>query len=166
MLSPGLRSPRNALAIAATAAAIGGLTWYLLRKPRPSVEDLERARREELAAKGRITDGSITETAEGHIHLSAETEASHSTPQVIVYNYRIAGVSYEAAQDVTTLSNLVRDIRTDLPVQVRYEPHNPANSIVVAENWSGLRLSADTPRPILGIDRHLSESRDHTIHGD
>ena len=163
MLSPALRSPRNSLAIAATAAAIGGITWYLLRKPRPSDDDLERTRREELAAKGRITDGSITETAEGHIHHSAETEAVHSTPQVIIYNYRIAGVSYEAAQDVTTLSDLVRDIRTDLPVQVRYEPHNPANSIVVAENWSGLRLSADTPRPVLGIDRHLT---DHAAHGD
>ncbi|MBS1799850.1 MAG: DUF3592 domain-containing protein [Acidobacteria bacterium] len=166
MLSPALRSPRNTLAIAATAAAVGGIAWYLLRKPRPSIEDMERARREELAAKGRITDGSITETAEGHLHHSAETEDSHSTPQVIVYNYRIAGVSYEAAQDVTTLSDLVRDIRTDLPVQVRYEPHNPANSIVVAENWSGLRLSADTPRPILGIDRHLQESRDHATHAD
>jgi hypothetical protein len=166
VLSPALRSPRNTLAIAATAAAVGGIAWYLLRKPRPSAEDLERVRREDLAAKGRITDGSITETAEAHLHHSAETDDSHITPQVIVYNYRIGGVSYEAAQDVTTLSNLVRDVRTDLPIQVRYEPHNPANSIVVAENWSGLRLSADTPRPILGIDRHLHESRDHTTHGD
>jgi hypothetical protein len=166
LLSPALRSPRNSLAIAATAAAIGGVTWYLLRKPRSSPEDLERVRRELLAAKGRITDGSITETAEGHIHHPADIEESHVTPQVIVYNYRIAGVSYEAAQDVTTLSDMVRDIRTDLPVQVRYEPHNPANSIVVAETWSGLRLSAEVPRPILGIDRHMEERRDQMTHGD
>ncbi len=72
----------------------------------------------------------------------------------------------EAAQDVTALGELVRDVRTDLPVQVRYEPHNPANSIVVAEGWSGLRLSADVPRPLLGIDRHEEESRDHTTHVD
>ena len=166
LLSPALRSPRNALVIATTVAAIGGLSWFLLRKPRPTPEDLERARREELAAKGRITDGSITETAEGHIHHPADIEATHITPQVIVYNYRIAGVAYEAAQDVTTLSDLVRDVRTDLPIQVRYEPHNPANSIVVAESWSGLRLSADVPRPILGIDRHREDSHDHTTHGD
>jgi hypothetical protein len=31
----------------------------------------------------------------------------------------------------------------DLPIQIRYDPHNPANSIVVAESWSGLRLGAD-----------------------
>lgn len=166
LLSPALRSPRNTLTVAAAAAAAGGLAWYLLRKPRPTAEDLERVRREQLAEKGRITDGCITETSEGHIHHPADVEDSHATPQVIVYNYRIAGVSYEAAQDVTTLSDLVRDIRTDLPVQVRYEPHNPANSIVVSEHWSGLRLSADTPRPVLGIDRHLDESRDHATHGD
>ncbi|WP_260703231.1 DUF3592 domain-containing protein [Edaphobacter flagellatus] len=154
ILSPSLRSPRNAVAVAATVAAVGGVAWYLLRKPRPTAEEMERSRREQLAANGRITDGSITETAEGHIHHPADTEATHATPQVIVYNYRIAGVSYEAAQDVTTLSELVRDVRTDLPIQVRYEPHNPANSIVVAETWSGLRLSAELPRPVLGIDRY------------
>lgn len=156
-LSPALRSPRHTLAIAATAAAVGGLAWYLLRRPRPSADDLERERRERLANTGRITDGSILETAEGHIHHLADVEETHVTPQVIIYNYRIAGVSYEAAQDVTTLSSMVRDIRTDLPVQVRYEPHNPANSIVVAETWSGLRLSAEVPRPVLGIDRHVDE---------
>jgi hypothetical protein len=158
-LSPALRSPRNTLAIAAGFAVLGGITYYFMRRPRPSPEDLERDRRDRLAASGRITDGSILETAEGHIHHLADIEPPQSTPQVIVYNYRIAGVTYEAAQDVTTLSEMVRDIRTDLPVQVRYEPHNPANSIVVAESWSGLRLSAEVPRPVLGIDRHLDDER-------
>jgi hypothetical protein len=158
-LSPALRSPRNTVAIAATAAVVGGLAWYLFRRPRPSAEDLERERRERLAVNGRITDGSILETAEGHIYHAADIEETHTAPQVIIYNYRIAGVSYEAAQDVTSLEDMVRDIRTDLPVQVRYEPHNPANSIVVAESWSGLRLSAEVPRPVLGIDRHGEDLR-------
>lgn len=165
-LSLPLRSPRNAAATAVTAAAIAGVAWYLLRKPRPTAEELEHERRLHLASIGRITDGSITETAEGNIHHPADLEDSHITPRVIVYNYRIGGVSYEAAQDVTALEELVRDVRTDLPVQVRYEPHNPANSIVVAESWSGLRLSAEVPRPVLGIDRQVEESRDHTTHGD
>jgi len=46
---------------------------------------------------------------------------------------------------VTLLAEHVRDIRADLPVQVRYDPHNPANSIVVAESWNGLRMS---PSPL------------------
>lgn len=116
------------------AAAVAGIAWYALRRPRQSAEEIERERRELLATVGRITDGSITDTP-------LQQEGGAATPLIIVYNYRIAGVSYECAQDVTQLADLVRDIRTDLPVQVRYDPHNPANSIVVTESWSGLRLS-------------------------
>jgi hypothetical protein len=64
------------------------------------------------------------------------------SPLIIVYNYRIAGVSYECAQDVTALAEQVREVRADLPIQVRYDMHNPGNSIVIAESWSGLRLNA------------------------
>jgi hypothetical protein len=46
---------------------------------------------------------------------------------------------------VTTLAEYVHGIRTDLPIQVRYLPQNPANSIIVAESWSGLRLSSSHP---------------------
>jgi hypothetical protein len=156
-LSFSLRSPRNIAAAVTAAAAIGGVAWYFLRRPRLTEEEIEQARRVHLASIGRITDGSITEAP----YVLEDT----LTPRLIVYNYRIGGVSYEAAQDVTTLAEKVRDVRTDLPVQVRYEPHNPANSIVVAEGWSGLRLSSDLPRPVLGIDRHR-EGRDKTTHGD
>ncbi|QNI36964.1 DUF3592 domain-containing protein [Edaphobacter albus] len=136
-----LRSPRNAALTAAATMAVGGLVWYLFRRPRPTAEEIERTRRDLLAANGRITDGSIIEAP------FTQQDDSSSSRQVIVYNYRIAGVSYEAAQDVASLGELVRDIRTDLPIQVRYEPHNPANSIVVAEAWSGLRLSSTHPHP-------------------
>jgi hypothetical protein len=157
-LSLPLRTPRNAAATAAAVAAVSGLAWYILRKPRPTAEEIEHDRRVLLAEIGRITDGSITETPDG-------LEETH-TPRLIVYEYRIGGVTYEAAQDVTALAELVRDVRTDLPVQVRYEPHNPANSIVVAEGWSGLRLSSDVPRPVLGIDRHTHDTHDRTTHRD
>lgn len=114
------------------------------------MEEIERARRELLASSGRITDGSITEAPFVRVEQNAPAEGSIVEPpgltrQVIIYNYRIAGVTYEASQDVTALSDLVQDVRTDLPVQVRYEPHNPANSIVVAEGWSGLRLGFPHP---------------------
>lgn len=147
-LSIPLRSPRNIAATAAATAAIAGVAWYFLRRPRPSAEEIEHARRVHLASIGRITDGSITDAP------FAQEEAE--VPRLIVYNYRIGGVCYEAAQDVTTLGDLVRDVRTDLPVQVRYEPHNPANSIVVAESWSGLRLST----------AHSPETRSTAAHTD
>jgi len=128
-----LRSPRNAAAVAIGAAAFAGIAWYALRRPRPSAEEIERERRELLASIGRITDGSITDAPV----RQADTDAE---PLVIVYNYRIAGVTYECAQDVTSLAEHVRDVRADLPVQVRYDMHNPGNSIVVSESWSFLRL--------------------------
>ena len=132
------RSPRNIAAVAVGAAAAAGITWYLLTRTRPTPEELERNRRDLLATTGRITDGSITD-------LSSPLEDPSPTPQVIVYTYRIGGVAYECAQVVTGLADHVRDIRIDLPIQVRYDPHNPANSIVVADSWSGLRLNPHLP---------------------
>jgi hypothetical protein len=79
------------------------------------------------------------------------------TPEMIVYVYRIAGVTYECAQDVTMLPELVYGVRTDLPIQVRYAPQNPANSIVVAETWSGLRLGTRPPVPYPSEEDELSE---------
>ena len=132
------RSPRNIAAVAVGAAAAAGIAWYLLTRTRLTPEELERNRRDLLATTGRITDGSITD-------LSSPPEDPSPTPQVIVYTYRIGGVAYECAQVVTGLADHVRDIRIDLPIQVRYDPHNPADSIVVAESWSGLRLSSSHP---------------------
>lgn len=140
-----LRSPRSDAAVALGAVAIVGIAWYALRRPRPDPEEIERERRDLLAVTGRITDGSITDAP-------AQQDNADAEPLIIVYNYRIAGVTYECAQDVSSLAQHVRDVRADLPVQVRYDLHNPANSIIVAESWSGLRLSPhpsdhETERP-------------------
>jgi len=129
-----LRASRNIAALAMGTAAVAGIAWYALRRPRPSAEEMERERRELLASTGRITDGSITD-------VPVQQDNSSAEPLVIVYNYRIAGVTYECAQDVTSLAEHVRDVRADLPIQVRYDMHNPGNSIVVSESWNGLRLS-------------------------
>ncbi len=67
-------------------------------------------------------------------------------PNTLIYRYRASGVTYECAQDVGgPLSEHVRDVRIDLPVQVRFDPRNPANSIVVAESWNGLRIDHEHP---------------------
>jgi hypothetical protein len=94
---------------------------------RPTAKQLEERRRQRLAAVGRIVDGSLIDVA------PAESE-----PQVLIYSYRIAGVTYECSQDVSALGPMVTNLRLDYPVQVRYSRDNPADSIVVAETWNGL----------------------------
>jgi hypothetical protein len=126
--------------IAGSIAAAATVATYMLTRKKPTPEEIERQRRDQLATMGRITDGTITDAP------FAPDDPTH-TPRLLIYDYRIAGVTYECAQDVTTLADHVRDIRTDLPIQVRYDLHNPANSIVVAESWSGIRLTAHHPHP-------------------
>jgi hypothetical protein len=159
-LSSALRSPRVITAVGVGVVAAIGVASYLLTRRKPTAEEMERERRDLLAHSGRITDGTIMDTMITEVHnagLNASdvflavdpsiptpipTPPTTPAPQIIVYNYRIAGVTYECAQDVSMLAEYVHGIRADLPVQVRYAPHNPANSIVVAESWSGLRLSS------------------------
>ena len=148
-----LHSTRSVIAIGVGVVAAAGIATYALTRRRPTAEEIERERRELLARSGRITDGTIMDTmimeARNGVFSEAEeptvADTPIPTPQIIVYNYRIAGVTYECAQDVTTLAEYVHGIRTDLPIQVRYLPQNPANSIVVAESWSGLRLGSLHP---------------------
>jgi hypothetical protein len=147
-LSLSLRSPRTIAALSVGAVAAIGVATYVLTRKRPSAEELERERRDLLATTGRITDGTIMDTMVNETSgPDAPTQPADTipTPNIIVYNYRIAGVTYECAQDVTSLAEYVRGIRSDLPIQVRYAPHNPGNSIVVADTWSGLRLTNAYP---------------------
>lgn len=132
-LGIAFRSPRVLTGVAFTLAAIAGITSLRLTRKRPSEEELELDRRSLLASAGRIVDGSITET-----HWIGDDP--EPVPSTLVYRYRAAGVTYECAQDVRRLREHVRDVRIDLPIQVRFDPRNPGNSIVVAESWSGLRI--------------------------
>ena len=46
---------------------------------------------------------------------------------LLVYNYDVAGVTYEASQDVTHLRQFIDlySCRLGLPASVKYDPHNP-----------------------------------------
>jgi hypothetical protein len=60
---------------------------------------------------------------------------------LLIYTYDVAGVTYEASQDVTHLRQFIDlySCRLGLPASVKYDPHNPGDSIVISETWSGLR---------------------------
>ncbi len=134
LLYPRSREEIGLLAAGVISAAT--LITYVIRKRRVSSEELERRRRVELAQYGRIIDGVIVDTP---LYPTEET----GNAALIGYRYKIAGVVYECSQDVGTLQSEVEDFRADLPVSIKYDPHNPANSIVVSEGWSGLRTGID-----------------------
>ena len=135
------QDPRIVGGIAAGVAAIGSGIWWYVIAHRPSPEEIERRRREELALSGRITDGVILDART----LSNEDSIS-PTPEVLVYSYSVAGLIYNCAQDVSALPNEVLGFRIDQSVQVRYDPRNPGNSIIVSETWTGLWLHPNERR--------------------
>jgi hypothetical protein len=135
-----LREPDARLlgGIAAGVVALIGLIWLIVYLRRPSPEEVERRRREHLTRTGRITDGVIVDART----LSGDDSISPN-PEVLVYSYRLAGVTYNCAQDVSKLPDQVLGFRIDQPVQLRYDPRNPGNSILVSESWTGLWQSRD-----------------------
>lgn len=157
MYSLSLRDPHVVGTLAALVACISGATAYLILRRRPSAEEIERERRAQLVRIGRIIDGTILDVSEdspefagadGFREVIADTsspgltEGSHWTaPRFVLYKYEIGGVVYECSQDISTLRDYVRseDLRLSFPCSVRYDVRRPENSIVIAENWSGLR---------------------------
>lgn len=136
-------------AITLAMAALAAAGFMLLRRKKPSEEELERARRRFLVQSGRLVDGMLLDVA--------EVEAGDGRKlTMLIFNYRIGGVDYDCSQDVTALSAILdaQQVRAGFPCTVRYQPGNPQNSIVVAEQWSGLRAGLpmlpvlDDTRPV------------------
>jgi len=126
-----------AVTLAAALLAVG--LWLLLRK-RPTPEELERARRRLLAHSGRLVDGMLLDICEVEAQPKSKDEPAR-TLTMLLYSYRIGGVDYEASQDITDMRGVVNaaEVRAGFPCSARYLPGKPQNSIVVAEDWSGLR---------------------------
>ena len=118
--------------VAATAVpvAAGIAVWWVLTH-RKSAEEIERERRDHLVRHGRIIDGTILDWTE---------QPDTGDLGTLHYRYDIAGVTYECAQDLAYLKGtvIVDTSCFGMPASVRYDPKNPANSIIVAETWSGL----------------------------
>jgi len=129
--------------IVAGLGAITGLSaaaiWLVVRK-RPTAEELERERRRFLVQSGRLVDGMFLDICEVEAPAKPKSEAGRMLT-MLLYSYRIGGVDYECSQDITHMGEVVdaAQVRAGFPCTVRYQPGNPQNSIVVAEEWTGLR---------------------------
>lgn len=85
---------------------------------------MEHRRRADIAAKGKMGDAVLVEFRDSFIF----------------YCYDVGGVEYTASQDISSLrERLPGALSVMAPVAIKYDARNPANSIVIAEGWSGLR---------------------------
>jgi hypothetical protein len=113
-----------------------GLRAWLMR--RPTAEELERRRRLELNRAGKMADAMILDLRE----------------TTIEYSYDVRGVEYTATQDISALQDRLPAHRLSVagPASVKFDPRNPANSMVLCEDWSGLRNGKEMKRQVLGTE--------------
>ena len=126
------------LAAAGVTSLAGSLAWVWvkLRRKRDPAE-IERLRRLEVNRCGRISAGKILDFV--------ESKAGATPARLLVYQYEVGGVTYEAAQDITRLPNLA-PVAAYLPgqtISVKFDPKLPTNSIIACEEWSGIVCPAD-----------------------
>lgn len=124
--------------LVAALVVIGVRAW---KRSRVTPEERERRRRSSLAAHGKMGDANIVEIRD----------------QLLFFAYSVGGLEYTASQDMSALHDY---LPTDLSlaigaVYVKYDPHNPANSVVLSEEWSGFNACAPQPHQASPIaDQH------------
>ena len=122
-------SSGTTLAVAGGVAAIAVGAWGIRKylNSRPTEAELERRRRIGLNSRGKMGDATLIEFREN----------------AVFYSYGVGGVEYMASQDLADLqTHLPGDVWSTVgPACIKYDPRNPANSIVICEEWSGLRTA-------------------------
>jgi len=130
--------------------------FFWLKKKPEDEHEIERQRRSYLNRVGRIVEGQVLEIvdhkgapaasngngkgpglfAKQHAHAPS----SNGSQRLLYYTYSISGVTYETAQDITGLEERLHLTRvaTGQIASVKYDPANPSNSILLADDWSGL----------------------------
>jgi hypothetical protein len=141
-------------AVALCVAVALSLRHLFFRKP-DDPEEEERRRRSHLNQVGRIVEGYVVEiiealgtpaAASGSGFLSRRKTTTSGAQEdgarrLVRYSYSISGITYETAQDVTGLEErlCLERLAAGQPASVKYDPSNPSNSILVADDWSGIK---------------------------
>ena len=105
------------------------LAMWIVSRVNGTPEKRERKRRLNVNRHGRLGDAMISE----------------ATDETLYYFYSVRGVHYTASQDVSTLKDYlpVEPERLIGVAGLKYSSKNPANSILVCEEWSGLRAPGE-----------------------
>ena len=139
------------LAMGGAALAAIAMIVYAFLRPEGDPEAEERKRRLHLNQIGRIAEGQVEDLLEQApepkkprkrlFGLRAARLMDLRPRHLVSYSYAISGVTYHTAQDITGLESQVRMDRLapGQPASVKYDPSNPVDSILVADDWSGLR---------------------------
>ena len=128
-----LLDPRMAAGAIASVVLIASAILIVMKR-RLTPEEKERRRRSMINRHRRTVEGMLTEAGDN----------------VLYYQYELAGVEYSTSQDVASLAGMLPVDRTRLigPVNVKYDPRNPMNSIIISEDWSGLPAITSAPATV------------------
>lgn len=112
-------------------AALGIFVWVLWRSrltPEQRAVRREFRRRRAIARDGRIAEALVTDIQD----------------EAVYYTYQLHGVVYHTSQDVSAFRGSLPAARERLvgSASCKYMVNNPANSLVICEEWSGLRKIA------------------------
>jgi hypothetical protein len=148
----------NLLPVAGLALLV---VFWLRRKP-ATTHDLEHQRRAYLNRVGRIVEGQVLEIVDhsraansaqsngdkekdgrrhtGFLNKRPSLTLPNGPQKLLYYTYAISGVTYETAQDITGLEERLHlsRVAAGQTASVKYDPSNPSNSILLADDWSGL----------------------------
>jgi hypothetical protein len=132
-------------------AVVSIVMW--VRRSSSGKADPEYERRAYVNRIGRIVEGQVLDVVEQgrapaggpatHSGLFSRRRAktdSNGAQVLLYYCYSISGVTYETAQDLTGLEERLHLARVAAGqvASVKYDPSNPSNSILLADDWSGL----------------------------
>ncbi len=115
-----------------SAVLVALLVWIPVRRRRRNPQERERRRRLAVNHTGRPGEALISE-------VQGDT---------VYYSYMVRGVTYHASQDLSTLKEFLPEDPERMigPARLKYAVENPANSILICEEWSGVRSAVRVSR--------------------